>query len=343
MSRQKKIIYQKDPDHKKREAAHCDNEQKMWECFQKTPGFLGIDRIVLKVNVLHVDGELLKHAGVNPIGKHIKPDILSTEYDVYEHYRYIKIPILDFDELTINNEVSKPFQKYCHLELRHGGINFETVDMTGIKLRYAAACRFLKHMGITLDDSPTLHTCELAFSFASNLLLPVTVRELIVSAFSGGCKINHKTVDGATSTDGDSHYIENGRYKTRKIVLYDKIAKAEGLNQIKRVWRDKLIYRLELALSQDILEKSNNISTSKLNEVTDDMLKEYFLNRVDQAIDYYCDTICKKSTDVLSKLFEEYHKENPRTYVQPLMIKISDLYKHSAESFVLDIESFCHF
>ena len=297
MKKEKRIVIKNDDkENTIKKAVHAANEGKMWARFKKRPGYLGIDCVTLDVTVKNIDGlklDQLTNDDVTVIPKKYKVE--TTPYNVYKHYTKIKIKIFkhgeQFGQLTIVSGIPNKYTTYSRLELYHAGVNFNTVNMKGFRRRFKEACTYLKRYGIELStkrNTTFFYKLELAFTFATDLMLPLKSRMLFMHAIRKGNKICLKTARGAVSTDGDFCYISNVGNENNLAVFYDKIAKAEGLNQIMFLWRDMRIYRFEATESRKKLEKSKYISTSDIYAISDKMLVAHFINKLVEAIDYYC-------------------------------------------------------
>ena len=357
MKKEKRIVIKNDDkENTIKKAVHAANEGKMWARFKKRPGYLGIDCVTLDVTVKNIDelklDQLTNDDDVTVIPKKCK--VNTTPYNVYKHYTNIKIKIYkhgeQFGQLTIVSGLPNKYTTYSRLELYHAGVNFSTVNIKGLRRRFKEACTCLKRCGIELStkrNTTFFYKLELAFTFATDLMLPLKSRMLFMNSIRKGNKICLKTAKGAVSTDGDFCYLSNVGNKNNLAVLYDKIAKAEGLNQIACRWRDIRIYRFEVTESKKKLEKSKFLLTSDIYAISDKMLEKHFINKLDEAIDYYCKKICPNSPLVLTNLYntclDEIKKENAKSVVGPLTNTMKDLLHNSSKPFVIDSESICYF
>lgn len=289
----------------------------------------GIDKIVLDVSVKKVS----KHKLLNMRSDFCKVELSherdESSKDVFDIYDKIVIYDSKVGRLSIVRDRSNPFSKYAHLELFHTGVNVESGCMRDIWKRfYKAVKRFKSVYGITLNTNPMVYLIELCFTFASNSIIPLPVRKIIVSAFAECEEVDAKHYT-ATSTKDDKHLVTSGRSESNKVVVYDKTGKAEHLNQIaKKINHLIRAYRLELTIGKKKLKNDKDVRSTLLpnlpadkkiraiylSDLKDENIIAYLNMRVAKAIDYYRSNIITTSLNNVRSYLSQSRSMDPLHY-----------------------------
>lgn len=298
--------------------AHVENENLICRCFENSPAHYGYDAVVFDVEVECIDDELLRSMeDSNTI-------VIRNEYadqseeNIFFRYKEISIYLPYAGELSLGRGDNYPYSSYTHLRITHGGLNVETISTNTLISKFKTACELFKKWGISLNPTKaSFCTCELAFTFACNDILPLACRHLLIRSFSRDKNSLKSKPYKCTSTPKDIHLLASERYKNLKTGLYDKTAKAEHMklisNKIKHLIR---VYRLEQLLNKSKFKEV--FGTNSLFEIKDSDITNYFRIQISAAIDYYVDTLYEDSLKATKENLKEAKTNNPKNIIAGL-------------------------
>ena len=243
-----------------------NNENSILEVFSSMPCFAGIDKCKLSLQDFSVERVEIKN---------LKQDSscnLKTSID--GKIRSLDIKSDFFGKITISFDTSDFKTPYCSIELIHGGLNFETVGIEGIKNRLAKAIDFIKNnYGIIITYSTALFLeIELAYTIAFDKTPNLQLRSFLHKCLSAG---NPPNFGNEKSKKNNYDYpILSCKISTDELtVTYDKIEKAKRKRQIRREG-SKLeninVQRFELVLKKNKIEKL--LGTNSLDLLNDAQL-----------------------------------------------------------------------
>ena len=116
------------PEEKQRRLEEkINNENSILEVFSSKSCFAGIDKCKVSLQDFSVERVEIKNL------KQDRSCNLKTSID--GKIRSLDIKSEFFGKITISFDTSDLKTSYCHIELIHGGLNFETVGIEGIKNR----------------------------------------------------------------------------------------------------------------------------------------------------------------------------------------------------------------
>lgn len=284
---------------------HSANEKQINQCFENAPAHYGYDAVVLDIKIKSIDDDILSKLE-GPLVKVIRNEYADqTEENIHFRYVYLSVNIPNIGELTLGQGDNYPYSKFTRLRLTHGGVNVETISTGTLIQKFETACDTFKEFGIFIERAEAdFFTCELAFTFACDDILPLHCRDLVLRSFSKEKSSYTRKPYTHTSTPKDTHVLAVERYKNKSTELYDKTAKAEHLNQISNTIKHQIrVYRLEHFLNK---EKFKNIfGTNSLFEIKDFDIENFFRSNIANAIEYYIHTMYSDSVaDARTKLKE---------------------------------------
>ena len=309
-----------------------NNENSILEVFSSMPCFAGIDKCKLSLQDFSVERVEIKNL------KQDRSCNLKTSID--GKIRSLDIKSEFFGKITISFDTSDFKTSYCHIELIHGGLNFETVGIEGIKNRLANAIDFIKNnYGIIITYSTALFLeIELAYTIAFDKTPNLQLRSFLHKCLSSG---NTPNFGNEKSKKNNYDYpILSCKISTDELTFtYDKIEKAKRKRQIRREG-SKLeninVQRFELVLKKNKIEKL--LGTNSLDLLNDAQLIEYLESKLNSTINVYIKLIEESSNKTKKVIQDVYNKHGPKNYIKALFNQVNNHSLRTLSPLVLDEE-----
>ena len=321
------------PEEKQRRLEEkINNENSIFEVFSSMSCFAGMDKCKLSLqdfSVERVEIKNLKQDSSCNLKTSIDGELLSL--DIKSEF---------FGKITISFDTSDFKTSYCYIELIHGGLNFETVGIEGIKNRLANAIDFIKNnYGIIITYSTALFLeIELAYTIAFDKTPNLQLRSFLHKCLSSG---NPPNFGNEKSKKNNYDYpILSCKISNEELtVTYDKIEKAKRKGQIRRNGSklDNInVQRFELVLKKNLIEKF--LGTNSLDLLNDAQLIEYFESKLHSSINVYIKLIEESSNETKKVLEDVYKKYGPQRYIKEFLIQVNNYSLEKLSPLVLDEE-----
>ena len=321
------------PEEKERRLEEkINNENSILEVFSSKSCFAGIDKCKVSLQDFSVERVEIKN---------LKQDSscnLKTSID--EELLGLDIKSEFFGKITISFDTSDFKTPYCYIELIHGGLNFETVGIEGIKNRLANAIDFIKNnYGIIITYSTALFLeIELAYTIAFDKTPNLQLRSFLHKCLSSG---NPPNFGNEKSKKNNYDYpILSCKISNEELtVTYDKIEKAKRKGQIRRNGSklDNInVQRFELALKKNKIEKF--LGTNSLDLLNDAQLIEYLESKLHSTINVYIKLIEESINETKKVLEDVYRKYGPQRYIKEFLIQVNNYSLKKLSPLVLDEE-----
>ena len=309
-----------------------NNENSILEVFSSKSCFAGIDKCKVSLQDFSVERVEIKN---------LKQDSscnLKTSID--EELLGLDIKSEFFGKITISFDTSDFKTPYCYIELIHGGLNFETVGIEGIKNRLANAIDFIKNnYGIIITYSTALFLeIELAYTIAFDKTPNLQLRSFLHKCLSSGYPPNFGN-EKSKKNNYDYPILSCKISNEELTVTYDKIEKAKRKGQIRRNGSklDNInVQRFELALKKNKIEKF--LGTNSLDLLNDAQLIEYLESKLHSTINVYIKLIEESINETKKVLEDVYRKYGPQRYIKEFLIQVNNYSLKKLSPLVLDEE-----
>lgn len=321
------------PEEKQRSLEEkINNENSILEVFSSMPCFAGIDKCKLSLqdfSVERVEIKNLKQDRSCNLKTSIDGELLSL--DIKSEF---------FGKITISFDTSDFKTPYCYIELIHGGLNFETVGIAGIKNRLANAVDFIKNnYGIIITYSTALFLeIELAYTIAFDKTPNLQLRSFLHKCLSSGYPPNFGN-EKSKKNNYDYPILSCKISNEELTVTYDKIEKAKRKRQIRREG-SKLenlnVQRFELVLKKNKIKKI--LGTNSLDLLNDAQLIEFLESKLNSTINVYIRLIEESSIKTKKVIQDVYNKHGPKNYIKALFNQVNNHSLRTLSPLVLDEE-----
>ena len=309
-----------------------NNENSILDVFSSMPCFAGIDKCKLSLQDFSVERVEIKNLNQDSscnLKTSIDGELLSL--DIKSEF---------FGKITISFDTSDFKTPYCYIELIHGGLNFETVGIKGIKNRLSNAIDFIKNnYGIIITYSTALFLeIELAYTIAFDKTPNLQLRSFLHKCLSSGNSPNFG--NEKSKKDNYDYPILSCKISTDELtVFYDKIEKAKRKRQIRREG-SKLeninVQRFELVLKKNKIKEL--LGTNSLDLLNDAQLIEYLESKLHSTINVYIKLIEKSSSKTKKVLEDVYRKYGPKKYIKEFLMQVNNYSLTTLSPLVLDEE-----
>ena len=321
------------PEEKQRRLEEkINNENSILEVFSSKSCFAGIDKCKVSLqdfSVERVEINNLKQDSSCNLKTSIDGKLLGL--DIKSEF---------FGKITISFDTSDFKTPYCYIELIHGGLNFETVGIEGIKNRLANAIDFIKNnYGIIITYSTALFLeIELAYTIAFDKIPNLQLRSFLHKCLSSG---NPPNFGNEKSKKNNYDYpILSCKISNEELtVTYDKIEKAKRKGQIRKNGSklDNInVQRFELVLKKNKIEKF--LGTNSLELLNDAQLIEYLETKLHSTINVYIKLIEESSIKTKKVIQDVYNKHGPKNYIKALFNQVNNHSLRTLSPLVLDEE-----
>lgn len=321
------------PEEKQRSLEEkINNENSILEVFSSMPCFAGIDKCKLSLqdfSVERVEIKNLKQDRSCNLKTSIDGELLSL--DIKSEF---------FGKITISFDTSDFKTPYCYIELIHGGLNFETVGIAGIKNRLANAIDFIKNnYGIIITYSTALFLeIELAYTIAFDKTPNLQLRSFLHKCLSSRYPPNFGN-EKSKKNNYDYPILSCKISNEELTVTYDKIEKAKRKRQIRREG-SKLenlnVQRFELVLKKNKIKKI--LGTNSLDLLNDAQLIEFLESKLNSTINVYIRLIEESSIKTKKVIQDVYNKHGPKNYIKALFNQVNNHSLRTLSPLVLDEE-----
>ena len=321
------------PEEKQRRLEEkINNENRILEVFSSKSCFAGIDKCKVSLqdfSVERVEIKNLKQDRSCNLKTSIDGELLSL--DIKSEF---------FGKITISFDTSDFKTPYCYIELIHGGLNFETVGIEGIKKRLANAIDFIKNnYGVIITYSTALFLeIELAYTIAFDKTPNLQLRSFLHKCLSSGYPPNFGN-EKSKKNNYDYPILSCKISNEELTVTYDKIEKAKRKRQIRRNGSklDNInVQRFELVLKKNKIEKF--LGTNSLDLLNDAQLIEYLESKLHSTINVYIKLIEESSNETKRVLEDVYRKYGPQRYIKEFLIQVNNYSLNKLSPLVLDEE-----
>lgn len=307
-----------------------NNEQHIYDCFSNTTAFLGLDRVEVSIK-----GEIKFDATKLQIFSKKNKRLTVIKY-IDSRYEYIRINNSTFGLLEIK---LNPYDNslVSHVQINHGGLNFETNSLSSFKEKLHNFLNFVEcNAGITIyPSSIEYRELELAFTFATNRQIHIQTRALLLRSLSNNVNIT-------IINDENQGILKAGKYKNEKHIFYDKIKKAKRNKQIpEELCHDIDVYRYEITLNK---QKINYLfSSTNINSIDETDIINYFKGKVQKGIENLTKQI-NISIKKTQKALEEARtiQRHPYNATNTFFARLINDPLNSFQPMTLDEEIFCY-
>lgn len=307
-----------------------NNKQHIYDCFSNTTAFLGLDRVEVSIK-----GEIKFDATKLQIFSKKNKKLTVIKY-IDSRYEYIRINNSTFGLLEIK---LNPYDNslVSHVQINHGGLNFETNSLSSFKEKLHNFLNFVEcNAGITIyPSSIEYRELELAFTFATNRQIHIQTRALLLRSLSNNVNIT-------IINDENQGILKAGKYKNEKHIFYDKIKKAKRKKQIpEELCHDIDVYRYEITLNK---QKINYLfSSTNINSIDETDIINYFKGKVQKGIENLTKQI-NISIKKTQKALEEARtiQRHPYNATNTFFARLINDPLKSFQPMTLDEEIFCY-
>lgn len=333
--------------------------------FVNESAYWGIDKIVvtsLSVNPADINCDILSDI-INTVSP---AEMITFEPDIQRPisapvlYDYFQLPFWKF---TISDK------RYGELRVRKSNntttttlslpnceneVNIPTVGIAGLHLRLTIAQEFFhREYGVLFyTDVATIKEIEIAFTFATNGIIPLPVRIALAQVLAQDITPELKDPYSRSFDDPEKDYTIiiatlKKRHEHFKVVVYDKTAKyffslpsAERKNTYLTPDTPR-VYRIELTLSGNYMLKTR-LSTATMSELTDNAIIKFIQDTLSDGFTKYCEKHTK-SIENANNMFHEVLQNTTSknsNYREDILKQLLNNMQNHLDTGVIDIEAF---